>query len=160
AALEAGRKRVEDFFHQPFRRPFQVEAFPNRDAFNEYFKKRWRMPKTERWMVASGVGDKLTILTPRVWRTEASEHDPADKTHFQELIAHELVHVYHGQRNPTKDFEGMDELGWFVEGLAVYVSGQLEHSHQSSARTAIAEGRAPTNLAKAWSGKHRYGVCG
>jgi hypothetical protein len=106
------------------------------------------------------VADTLTVLTPRVWKTEAAEHDPADAAHFRELVAHELVHVYHGQNNPTRDFDGMDDLGWLVEGLAVYVSGQLDHAHRDAARQAIATGKAPSSLATAWSGKHRYGVCG
>ena len=76
------------------------------------------------------------------------------------VVAHELVHVYHGQHNPTGDFEGMDDLGWFVEGLAVYVSGQLEHGHKHAAQNAIAKGKAPTQLARAWSGPFRYGVSG
>src|SRR6516165_2607432 len=81
-------------------------------------------------MVASGVADRMVILSPRVWKTQAAEHDPADAEHLRDLIAHELVHVYHGQHNPRPDFDGMDDSGWFVEGLAVYVSGQLERSHR------------------------------
>src|SRR5262249_4104940 len=137
-----------------------VEVFPHREQFDAYFKKRWQVPRTERWMVASGVHDKLTVLSPRVWKAEAVEHDPKDETHFRELIAHELVHVYHGQLNPTGDFDGMDDLGWFVEGLAVYVSGQLENAHRDAASQALAKGQAPVSLAKAWGGRYRYGVCG
>jgi hypothetical protein len=159
-ALSEGQERIERFFGRPFKRAFEVEIFPSRARFDDYFRKRWQVPKTEAWMVASGVADKLTILSPRVWKTEAAEHDPQDDKHYRELVAHELVHVYHGQHNPTGDFDGMDDLGWFVEGLAVYVSGQLDNSHRDAARQAIAEGKAPTSLAKAWSGKHRYGVCG
>lgn len=158
--LQAGQHRIEQFFGHPFEKSFGVEILPSRTKFDEYFKKRWQIPKTEGWMVAFGVADKMAILTPRVWKTQAVEHDPKDQTHLQELIAHELVHVYHGQHNPTGDFDGMDDLGWFVEGLAVLVSGQLDHDHKNAARKAFAEGKAPTHLAKAWSGTYRYGVCG
>jgi hypothetical protein len=159
-ALREGRRRVERFFGKPFAKPFEVEIFPARARFDEYFKQRWRVPRTQPWMVASGVADKLTVLSPRVWKTEAAEHDPDDGEHFQLFIAHEMVHVYHGQRNPTGDFDGMDDLGWLVEGLAVYVSGQLDHSHRDAARKAVAEGKAPAGLAGVWGGKYRYGVCG
>jgi len=71
-------------------------------------------------------------------------------------IAHELVQTFHGQHNPTRDFTGMDEAGWFDEGLAVYVSGQLDTGRMASA----ANGAAPDALASAWSGKYRYGVSG
>lgn len=159
-SLTAGQKRIDHFFGQSFSKPFVVEVFPSRVKFDEYFTGRWKVPKTQSWMVASGVGDKLTMLSRDVWKTQASEHNPRDDAHFRELIAHELVHVYHGQHNPTLDFEGMDDLGWFVEGLAVYVSGQLEQSHRQAAYDAIRLGKAPTSLAQAWSGRYRYGVCG
>jgi hypothetical protein len=54
----------------------------------------------------------------------------------------------------------MDDSGWFVEGLAVYVSGQLKRSHRTAARDALKAGKAPTRLADAWSGRYRYGVSG
>jgi hypothetical protein len=54
----------------------------------------------------------------------------------------------------------MDDLGWFVEGVAVLASGQLDVEHRDDARQAIAAGRAPTRLADAWSGRWRYGVSG
>lgn len=47
-----------------------------------------------------------------------------------------------------------------MEGLAVYVSGQLETGHRTAAAKALAAGKGPKSLAKAWSGPHRYGVCG
>jgi hypothetical protein len=160
ACLRSAQRRIEGFFGHPFLKPFHVEIFANRSQFDAYFKQRWQLPKTEAWMVAMGVSDKLAILSPGVWKTQAVEHDPNDPLHFQELVAHELVHVYHGQHNPTGDFDGMDDLGWFVEGLAVYVSGQLEHGHKDAARKALAAGKAPKKLAKAWSGAYRYGVSG
>lgn len=158
--LEAGRQRVEQFFGKPFPKSFTVEVHPHRAAFDEYFQKRWKLPKTQAWMVASGVADRLTILSPRVWKSQAAEHNPADSDHVRDLLAHELVHVYHGQHNPKPDFDGMDEMGWFVEGLAVHVSGQLERAHRHAARDAVKAGKAPTRLADAWSGRYRYGVSG
>jgi hypothetical protein len=158
--LQEGRKRVEVFFGRPFARPFDIEIFSGRAAFDSYFQKRWKVPKTEAWMVAAGVADRFMILSLRVWKTEAVEHNPADAAHLRDLIAHELVHVYHGQQNPTGDFDGMDDLGWFVEGLATYVSGQLSHEHRGAPAAAIQAGKAPDRLAAAWSGRYRYGVCG
>jgi hypothetical protein len=54
----------------------------------------------------------------------------------------------------------MDDLGWFVEGVAAYVAGQVDGAHKDDARRALAKGVTPTKLADAWSGKYRYGVCG
>ncbi len=159
-SLEAGKASIEKFFTVPFVKPFVVDILPSRTRFDEYMKARWKVPSTQSWMVASGVSDKLVMLDRGVWKTQASEHNPSDDNHAKELIAHELVHVYHGQHNPTGDFEGMDDLGWLVEGLAVYVSGQLDHAHQGAAKEAIQKGKTPKTLAQAWSGRYRYGVCG
>ena len=73
---------------------------------------------------------------------------------------HELAHVYHGQLNPTRDFTGAEEIGWFVEGLAVVVAGQLNRDRYSDPVDAINEGAAPARLQAAWSGQHRYAVAG
>jgi len=158
--IHQGRDRIERFFGHPFDKPYTVEVFPDRKAFDTFFQKRWGIAHTERWMVAAGVADRLVLLSPRAWAKEADEHDASDRQHVREIITHEMVHVYHGQHNPSRDFDGMDDLGWFVEGLATYVSGQLELGHADDARKAIAEGKAPIHLADAWSGRYRYGVCG
>jgi hypothetical protein len=158
--LESSRDRIETFFGKRFEKPITVEIVPDRKAFNDYVRKRWNLPGTERWMVALGVADRMLVLSPRVWKTEAVEHDPDDDQHMRLLLAHELVHVYHGQRSPRPDFDGMDDLGWFVEGVAVYASGQLESAHRNRAAESIAAGKAPTCLANAWSGAYRYGVAG
>src|SRR5262249_22780751 len=73
---------------------------------------------------------------------------------------HEMTHVFHAQNNPRPDFDGMDDVGWFVEGLAVYVSGQLADKHLATAKEAVSEGKEPKQLERAWSGRYRYGVCG
>lgn len=158
--LRTGKNRIEKFFGQPFHYGFEVVLLPDRAKFDEYFEQRWKIPKTEAWMVASGVADRMVLLSPRVWKTQAAEHNPDDEEHIRDLVAHELVHVYHGQKSPKPDFDGMDDCGWFVEGLAVYVSGQLDHAHRDSARDAISKGVVPTRLANAWSGRYRYGVSG
>jgi hypothetical protein len=158
--FEAGRRRIEKHFGRPFTKSFECEVLPSRSAFDEYFTRRLKLPKSEPWMVATGVADRMVILSPRVWKTEAQEHNPDNAEHVRDLVAHELVHVYHGQVCPKPDFAGMDDMGWFVEGLAVMVSGQLEHPHRGVAAKAIEAGRAPTKLADAWTGRHRYGVAG
>ena len=111
-------------------------------------------------MVATGVADGLAVLDPAVWKTEACEHDGSNAEQVQRIITHELFHVFHGQKNPTRDFTGMDDVGWFCEGLACYASGQLDHEHLGRDIEAVRSGAAPKSLATAWSGKYRYAVCG
>jgi hypothetical protein len=158
--LEAGQRRIEKYFDRPFVKPFECEILPSRAALDDYFKHRLHIPKTEMWMVAAGMADRMVILSPRVWKTDAREHNPDDAEHVRDLVAHELVHVYHGQICPKPDFDGMDEMGWFVEGLAGLASGQLDREHRGAAAKAIEAGKAPARLADAWSGRYRYGVSG
>ncbi len=155
-------EQIQGFFGMPFAGRVRVRVFPGRQALTAYWRSAWGVSdlQPECWQVASGTASMLALLSPRVWKTEACEHDPADSVATKLLITHELVHVFHGQRNPRPEFEGMDELSWFVEGLATYVSGQLDRLHAKAARSAIDAGAGPSSLATAWSGKYRYGVAG
>lgn len=157
-----GYKTVESFFGESFSQKFAVRVFPNRETLTAYWRKAWNIPglQTACWMVASGTAKELTMLSPTVWKTEACEHDFADSTRTQNLITHELTHVFHGQMNPRPDFEGLDDIGWFLEGLAVHVSGQLNEGYLASPKEAIEKNLAPEALENAWSGKYRYGVSG
>jgi hypothetical protein len=156
--LESQARAVASFFDSPFLRPFAVEVLPSRAAFDASLPAEWQMTPTQCWMVACGVADRLRVLSPSVWRTEACEHDPSDAEHVRGIVAHELVHVFHGQHNRSGDFSACDGIDWFVEGLATYASGQLAQSHSLDAHDALANGVAPTKLADAWKGRYRYGV--
>jgi len=160
--LTAGCRTVERFFGRPFRRRFVVYVMPSRAELTALWRRLWRAPalKPECWMVASGREDLLALLSPRVWPTAACEHDAADERHVQNLLTHELTHTYHDQHNPRRDFEGMEPLAWLAEGLAAYVSGQLEEGHQLPATEAVQRGLAPARLAEAHRGRYRYGVSG
>ncbi|MBS1795273.1 MAG: hypothetical protein JSS81_15560 [Acidobacteria bacterium] len=160
--ISNGRQTVQKFFGRDFDKKFVVFVYPDRKALTTAWRTDWKVPdlETECWMVASGTAEKFSLLAPRTWKTEACEHDPADTADTQLVVTHELVHVYHGQHSPHPDFDGMDDVAWFVEGLAVYASGQLESQKMATARDAIENGKAPATLEKAWSGKYRYGVSG
>lgn len=159
ATVAASKSKVEAFFGKPFPRGFIVEVLPDRKAFDAYFMRKWSVAATEPWMVATGVATGMAILSPKAWATEALEHE-ATPDHVSGIVTHELVHVYHGQCNPSGNLDGQDEIGWFVEGLATYASGQLEKEHAGRDETALKEGQGPANLATMWSGKYRYAVSG
>ena len=160
--LTNGNRAVKKFFGKKSPESFEVYVFPDRKSLTEAWRKDWNAPDFESqcWMVASGTASKLTMLSPRTWKREACEHNPDDAADTQRVVTHELVHVFHGQHNPNPNFDGMDDVGWFVEGLAAYASGQLDSVKLASAREAIEKGKAPEALEKAWSGKYRYGVAG
>lgn len=156
----AGRERIVSFFGHPFAEPVRVIVLPGREAFTAHLRRLWGFPETRCWMVGAAGRRELALLSPRVWISEACEHDPDDPDHVGDLIAHELVHAFHAQRNPSDEFAGMDDLGWLIEGLSTYVSGQLEAGQMERARQAVESGAGPATLAAAWSDEYRYGVAG
>ncbi len=160
--IQRGRHNVEQFFAAPFPSAFVVKIFPNRAALDQYWRVTWHQPDLQSacWMVASGIASELDILSPHVWNTQACEHDPADATALQRLITHELVHVYHGQHNADQELAHMDDMAWFVEGLATYASGQLDADRLERARAELIKlGHAPA-LDTFWTGPNRYGMSG
>lgn len=160
--LGNGRQTVRDFFNRDFPDTFVVRVFPDRATMTAFWRAEWGIPdlETECWMVASGTASTLSLLSPRAWKIDACEHDASDTVRTQMLITHEMVHTFHGQFNPRPEFDGLDSIGWFIEGLAVYVSGQLDGPYLANAHEADSLGHVPEQLEDAWSGKYRYGVSG
>lgn len=155
-----GASRVEAFFGRPFPNLVLVRVFPDRESFDRHLREAWGMEEVACWMVGGAEEEALVLLSPRAWREEACDHDPEDAEHVRDLVAHELAHVYHMQVNPSHEFAGVEGLDWFVEGLATYVSGQLERFHRARAREAVEKGEGPLGLDDAWTGPYRYGVAG
>ena len=111
-------------------------------------------------MVASGIGPKMDLLAPDTWDELACEHPESDKEATQNLITHELIHVYHGKYNPSPDFSDVKGMDWFVEGLATYASGQCNKERIKPVKESIQAGESPTELANFWKGQNRYGNSG
>ena len=160
--LAIGRKTVTDFFHSPFKEKYEVYIFPNRNELDKQWSKDWAGPnfKSQCWMVASGVARRLDILSPLCWKKDACDHNATDSIEVQKIITHELVHVFHAQHNPQPSFDGMDDLSWLVEGLATFVSGQLNEERINKVRTQLKEGKVPTTLSQFWTGADKYGRAG
>jgi len=144
----------------PFPDTVSVQIFAHREGFTVALREAWGIPETACWMVGAADDHSLFLLSPGVWEAEACEHDPEDEEHRRLLVTHEAVHVFHGQVNPSDDVGLLEELGWFIEGLATYISGQLEGAHAGRAAKAFAVDEGPRELSEAWSGPYRYGVAG
>ena len=158
ADLESGWAQVEAFFGTPLDGPVTVHLFPDRAALDAHFRETWGM-ESECWMVGGAEGpSSLVLLSPRVWVTQACDHDPSNPEHVRNLVTHELVHVFHMQRYGDADFD--EGIGWLVEGIATLVSGQLDAGQRARAIEALEAGAVPARLAEAWSGPYRYGVAG
>jgi hypothetical protein len=150
---------IESFFGAPFPDPIHFHLVDERADFDAAVKKFGLSP-TECWMVGVGTADLMVVLSPAAWRKQACEHDPHDLEATRQLLKHELIHVYHGQFNPTRDFTGVDDLDWFIEGLAVFGSGQLTKDRLDHMEAAVAAGQVPGALSRIWTGPNRYAFAG
>lgn len=159
---EAGMKVVRSFFDSAYKKTFDIYIHPNRHSLDSTWQRDWKMPefRSECWMVASGVAERLDMLSPLVWNKEACEHRYADTKKTQQLITHELVHVYHGQRNISADFSNTTGIDWFVEGLATYASGQCDSFRIAEVKKAIISNTIPRHLDDFWTGRLKYGISG
>jgi hypothetical protein len=155
-------EQTEKFFGKAFPKTFVVNIYPTRQQMDEQWRRDWSEPAftSECWMVASGVATKLDMLSPERWKTEACEHSATDIIRVQRLITHEVVHVYHGQQNPSPDFSNTKGIDWLVEGLATYASGQLDEKRMNDVLTLRNEGKIPSSLDEFWKGKYKYGLAG
>ena len=72
----------------------------------------------------------------------------------------ELAHVFHGQYNPDHTFNYIEKLDWLVEGLATYVSGQLDEKRLQRIKQLIYENKTPSTLDNFWKGQEKYGLSG
>jgi len=126
--VASGYKHVAEFFQHPFTKKFGIYIFPDRSELNRQWQKDWNDPdfQSQCWMIASGVSHRLDILSPNAWIRDACDHDGKDSIEIRQVIWHELIHVYHGQYNPDHAFNYIENLDWLVEGIATYISGQLD----------------------------------
>lgn len=160
AEVSRARVRVESFFEQPFPEPFDVQVFDHRADMDRALPAAWGIPETPCFAVGLGYADAIFLLHPDAWAEEACDHDPADEDATLNLVAHEITHVFHGQMNPTRDFTGAEELSWFIEGIAVLASGQLDDTRQDQARAVVTGPDSDITFGSLWSGRHRYALSG
>ncbi len=160
--LNSSIQLVQNFFDDSFKKDFQVYVHPNRQSLDKQWQHDWNMPefKSECWMVASGMATKVDMISPARWNEEACEHSYSDLIKTQQLITHELFHVYHGQLNASPDFSDVTNIDWFVEGFATYASGQLDVSRMDAVKHAIENDALPQSLDNFWTGKLKYGLSG
>lgn len=54
----------------------------------------------------------------------------------------------------------MNKISWFVEGLAILASGQLDEERIKRAKEAYELQKIPDKLEDIWSGIYRYAIAG
>lgn len=160
--VESGLKLATKFLKKDFKNKIDVFVFPDRALLDEQWQKAWNMPsfKSECWMVGSGVESQLDLLSPSAWNTQACDHDPKDQAEIKLLVHHELIHILHSDYNRSPSFDDISNIDWFVEGLATYVSGQLDSERLIRAINNIKETDGPNQLSMFWKGDNKYGLSG
>jgi hypothetical protein len=162
AYFDNSYQHIEQYFGEKFLTKFEVYIHPNRSSIDLEWSANWDMPgfKSPCWMVATGVADQFDLLSPRVWNEEACDHDPDNKIEIQKLITNEMMSVFHGQINLDHFFSTMKEMAWFIEGVAIFISGQLDDGKMQDTKILVQEDRFPRDLTKFWQGDSRYGLSG
>ena len=155
----ASVKQIQSFFGAPFPDPIHFQMVVDRANFDAAVAKFGLNP-TQCWTVGPGTADLMVLLSPQAWAKQACEHGPNALEATRLLVTHELVHVYHGQFNPTRDFTGIDDLDWFIEGWAVFGSGQLTKDRLGQMQAAVSAGQVPTSLSKIRTGPNQYVFAG
>lgn len=160
--FDNANEAIKNYFGQKFFTKYDVYIHPNRSSINLQWSADWNMPgfTSECWMVGSGVADQFDLLSLKAWSEEACDHDPTNVLEIQQFITHESVHVYHGQINLNHFFEGMQDMSWFIEGVAILVAGELDDEKLGEVKKVVSEDRYPRQLDNAWEGKYRYAICG
>lgn len=160
--IKKGVRSVERFWKIPFKSDFDIYIHPDRQSIDSMWQKDWKTPdfKSECWMAASGDAAKLNLISPKLWEKETCEHTYSDLIKTQQLVTHELFHVFHGQLNASPDFSNVEGMDWFVEGLATYASGQCDTARISEVKKRISENKMPNSLDAFWTGKMKYGLSG
>lgn len=94
---------------------FRIFLIKSRKEFDALYEK-----KTEKWVVGSTMGSirDVYLLSPDVYEKE-STHKYSDKK-YEILLRHELSHQY------CRIFYSDNKPRWFLEGIAIYSSGELE----------------------------------
>lgn len=159
--IDRGRQTAVQFFAVTYPAIFVVRIMHDRDALNARWRVAFQQPSLETrcWEVAGGWATEFDILSPAVWNTQACGHDGTNVNHVANVVAHELVHVMHGQHNQSF-FAIAASTPWILEGLAAYASGQWAAEYAGAARSALSGGFAPTTFAEIWTSSANYALAG
>lgn len=160
--VASGLKQCTRSLNREFTGQVDVYLFPSRKMLDQQWQSAWNMPSfvSECWMVGSGVQSRLDLLSPSVWDSFACEHDPKNESEIKRLVHHELVHILHSDYNLSPSFEDINNIDWFVEGLATFISGQLDSERLIRTIKYVRETDGPNELSMLWKGNNRYGLAG
>jgi hypothetical protein len=156
-----GFDRAEQALQVRYMARFDLVVYPDRRSMIDRWRQAWNQPGfvSQCWMVAAGWAAELSVLSPRIWATDACGHDASDSSHVSLILAHEMVHVLHAQTN--RSYNALQSAApWLPEGLAVYASGQWSREYAASARNAARDGNMPGSFQALWATSNGYALSG
>ena len=109
--LRKSKKELDKFFGIEVNMP-KVFLLDSRQEINRYWGE-----KTEKWEVGWVKNNFIFILNPQKYTKESNHKNSAG---FWKTIKHEHCHIYY------KEIVGGNRPIWVNEGLAGYLSGQIE----------------------------------
>lgn len=157
-AIKNGERLATTFFTGASITPYSISIYPDRTALTERWRITWQRPAFQApcWLIAAAWATELDLLSPRAWGRDACGHDPANHTHVRNVIAHEVVHVLHGQLGQHGNLGSMLNAQWLTEGLAVYISGMLDVDYAGTVQARLNAGFAPRTLSEVWNDQANY----
>ena len=159
--LSAGGLRAAAMLGLSFDHPVPLWVYPDRATLTRHWRSAWRRPDfmPACWMIAAGWATEMNLLSPAAWTREACGHPAGDALYRRMVIGHELVHALHAQQNAS--YAQLDAtIPWLDEGLAVYVSGQLEAVYEPNGALARGLAADPQSLAGLWALPENYALMG
>ena len=156
------RRVATTFFTAAPLQPYSISIYPDRTSLTDHWRVAWQFPsfQAECWLIAAAWATELDLLSPRVWSRDACGHDAGNLTHIRNVLAHEVVHVLHGQLGQHANLGSLLNAQWFTEGLAMYISGMLDVDYAGVVQARLDAGFAPRTLAEVWNDGANYPLSG
>lgn len=157
-AIRNGERIATGFFNASPLQPYTISIYPDRTSLTDRFRVGWQFPsfQAECWLIAAAWATELDLLSPRIWSRDACGHSASNTTHIRNVLAHEVVHILHGQVGQHANLGSMVNAQWFTEGLATYISGMLDVDYAGEVQSRLNAGFAPRSLAEVWSDQANY----
>ena len=161
-AVRNGESIATTFFSAAPLQSYSVSIYPDRSSLTDRWRVAWQFPsfQAECWMIAAAWATELDLLSPQAWSRDACGHDAGNATHVRNVLAHEVVHVLHGQLGQHANISSLLTGQWFTEGLAVYISGMLDVDYAGVVQARLAAGFAPRTFAEVWNDGANYPLSG
>ncbi|MBK7130950.1 MAG: hypothetical protein IPM74_18370 [Crocinitomicaceae bacterium] len=152
--------KIESFFSKKFLEKFDVFIYSERDSLDKVLALNYNIPnfRSECWLVAIGERLRIDLLSPRVWSSQSCEPGANDTNAIYQIVTHELVHVFHQQH--CQNIQRNENMQWFTEGLAVYVSGQLGNVPDTTIKNLLLEADSPESLIDLKNNPYNYNLSG